>query len=633
MIRLPLVCAALALVWAAPAAAQTPAVVAQSGAATLAAVDRAPDESGRTLELRLQQGPQPDEDVDEQEVVDTPVWPDEVAVLNADLAGNDSSARRILVGGAAPAAAATLDLHFGAARFSVPTVAGDAYRGADAGRIRFFLAELTLPTRSDDEPDTVRLLDAAGRVIGVSTDETPTLLGPVSLGRYGSRRLRAVVRARLAPTPLQPDRVEPELCLVRGFDETCRAPGTRLVVDGESGCGRDAPFVAGFVPDGTRTLIVSLGSGRRVRLRARALPTSLGMPGLYVAGTLPRYEAVRGMRAVDAGARVLARDDEVAAPPGKASCRDSLGDELGDPIVARDFAPHALGTPPGTEVALPYAPGPRLVVREVGDKVCIGFDRLDVDASRCLPPPLSSRITYGGFVTGRIPGRPQRAIGAMVNARVAFVELRLRGGGQLRLPTSAGEGYIGRFRDHVRFVSMPLQPQQVPMDGFVLDAGGRRIGGLVLEPDDERRLARPLTLARAGAARLVAARPIEAGARAAWRRGLRGARVRCRRARSRRVRLPPRRGVGGRGRPLLSSRAGGVRARRPRRPPCRAGATWRRCAPRLHPGAAALARHARALLPHAGAARRRGPRCARPRRWHRHDAAGADRRAVRLPLV
>ena len=487
---------AAALACAAPAGAQT-SVVAQSGSATLSADVRPPDESGRTLELTLRQPAAPDDD--EVERLDTPIWPDEVALINADVAGaGDEPRRRILVGGAVAAGVAAVELQFPSGRTRVATVAG-------AGAIRFFLTEISLPPRGGDDTQLVRLLDAHGRVIGVS-------VGDESMPAIRSARLapglRAVVRPRLVPTPLQPERYENEASASTRAVAESRPTRRCCELNGQT-CGRSDTMIAGFVPDGTRALVVLLGSGRRLRLRARAVPGSLGIPATYVAGRLPLAEAVRGVQAVGAGGRVLARDDRVAAPPGVERCPGAA--QAGYyTIVARDFACARLGTPPGTEIAVAPANGmgPRLVVREVGDRLCVGFDRLDADGRDCEPPPINSRIA----VAASVSGPAQRSVGAVLAGPVAFVDLHLREGGRLRLPTVEGDGYTGRFRGHVRFLLAPLSADQTPLRGDLLDATGRVIGALEIEHDGERRLASGAReLLRAGPARLSAGSVIEPG--------------------------------------------------------------------------------------------------------------------------
>ena len=111
-----------------------------------------------------------------------PVWPDEALIATAFKDGE------VFFGGAVDAAAASVEIEFeGDQVVRVPTLAGEAYTGRNAGRVRFFLGQVT-SVDVDDGPRTIRLLDAGGTVIGVakSPDTERAARGPAA-----SRRRRA----------------------------------------------------------------------------------------------------------------------------------------------------------------------------------------------------------------------------------------------------------------------------------------------------------------------------------------------------------------------------------------------------------------------------------------------------------
>ena len=348
-----------------PPPAPTAATVISAGDATLAVADR--DDGDIRLVVR---GPDGLEDDDDQV---PPLWADEAALAHADRFNPDDT-RRVLTGGAVVAAVAAVELRYRSGSVRVDTVAGEAYRGSHAGRLRFFLTDVTLPAGIGATPDLVRLFDASGKLLGIR------FLGPLpatrslSLLRGGRWQARLIGRPRPAPTPLAPDRLEPEVCVQAGPllrtdfpEELCRGPEPRptaLRLVGEIGCGPRPTRIAGLVPEGTRELVVVLGSGRRVRLRMRRVPAAFAVAATVVAGSVPRAQALREAIARGPGGRVLARA-ALGYPPGHADCGDGSGDQI---TVEVRPQPSATRLPGQVAVAPsgPYVLAPRLVAPRAG---------------------------------------------------------------------------------------------------------------------------------------------------------------------------------------------------------------------------------------------------------------------------
>ena len=270
---------------------------------------------------------------------------------------------------------------------------------------------------------------------------------------------------------------------------TCLDPYETMSLGGRRGCGPVPTTLAGFVPAGTQSLDLRLGSGRTVSLATRA--TAFGRPGRTVAAVLPRGEAVRSATARDAGGRTLARGESLVAPPDR-TCPPDYGYSdwrfYGDAPVPRP------GMPPGTELAaaLPDG-GPRLLVRDSGEALCLGFDQLDLDGGDCSPPPFSAGSSL--FVDPR-----RGTVTGIYAARVAALDLRFRGGGGVRVPALDGVGYTGRYRGAVHFVLTPLPPGKTIIGATLLDAAGRDLGETFVEgpQNDSKLIGPPKTILAAG---------------------------------------------------------------------------------------------------------------------------------------
>ena len=253
------------------------------------------------------------------------------------------------------------------------SIAGERYRGRQAGKVRFFLVAVP----RGKEVALVRMFGADGALLGAVSpeDEGAKLRGPVRLlteRRSGAAmKLSAYTSRVLTPTPLALDRTEERACLrssSRGGSSTfCPAPvlGYVLLLTVTPGCDRLGSMVSGVVGDEVTGVRVRLGSGRRVTLRPRSLPASLAPGPRYVAAVLPAGEAVRSASAVGAVAR-----QELGEPPTDRRCGRSNGGFFA-------FAPDIPESPvlppaPGDQVA-GEADGHRLVVRDAaGDRLCAG---------------------------------------------------------------------------------------------------------------------------------------------------------------------------------------------------------------------------------------------------------------------
>ena len=126
----------------------------------------------------------------------------------------------MFVGGAVSAAAASVEVAFpGGQVVRLPTLAGDAYTGRAAGRVRFFLGEITLTDKADDDPALVRMLDASGTVIGVADDGRGVKRRlQLSQRRAGGTvmRFKTTLTSSLAPLPGAPEHRADESLPQRG---------------------------------------------------------------------------------------------------------------------------------------------------------------------------------------------------------------------------------------------------------------------------------------------------------------------------------------------------------------------------------------------------------------------------------
>jgi hypothetical protein len=435
-----------------------------------------------------------------------PLWADEGLLADTNLPSPDGTTR-ILSGGVVNAAAAAVELTFDNGRtVRYPTVDGSAYQGRQAGRVRFFLGETTVPEADvDDDAVGMRMLDSSGAVVGVAKDRDVEHSIPLMRRSAGGAviRMTATVISQLSPLPGAPAHRSEELCLrtgvneaAKGWDVACQDPEEPMALGGWRGCGRVPSTLAGFLPAGASTLVVRLGSGRLLRLPTLGAP--FGRAGRIVTDVLPRGEAVRSAAALDAAGRRLAATSVELAPPDRRCDRDLETIDLGGWEVASDPPDPRPGLPPGTEVA-GTAAGRQLLVRDSGEDICIGIDQLDLDGSDCSRPPTNSHQDYLLVDPGR------GIVAGLYAAPVSFVDLQFRGGGTQRIPAAAGQAYTGRYKDTVGFAFAPLPAGKTIVGAALRDATGHTIGTAdPVTPGDEDSLIRPpRTLLSEGGARVV----------------------------------------------------------------------------------------------------------------------------------
>jgi hypothetical protein len=198
-------------------------------------------------------------DFTDRESGDPPLWPDEALLVDEHLPSPDGTTR-ILAAGAVNAAAASVELTLeGGQVVRFPTVDGSAYQGRQAGLVRFFLGDATVPSDDiDDDPVRVRLLDASGAVIGVVKD--PDSERSVRLMRRSAGgalvRMNATVISRLAPLPGAPEHRSEQLCLRTGVNESpdgwdvaCQDAEEPMTIGGWRGCGHVPSRLAAPPPD------------------------------------------------------------------------------------------------------------------------------------------------------------------------------------------------------------------------------------------------------------------------------------------------------------------------------------------------------------------------------------------------
>jgi hypothetical protein len=419
----------------------------------------------------------------------------------------ETSDRAAVWFGAVPPNVATAELVFASgARLSAQAVAGPAYRGRFAGRVRFVL----LAAPNLDEPYLMRFLGADGRVVGATGNplapepvlERPTVFAS---GRAGGARWRAqaFVDQQLRGTPLEPDRLERVTCVGltpfrspalggAGFlrAQACADEGplhAAVVPNVATACRPDGSAVAGLVAARIARLVAVLGDGRRQRVDVHALPAGFGGRRAF-AFAEARDTAVRTLEAFDAaGRRVAALPLRVA--PSRMDCGGSASVSF--------FSIFGSG-PLGSDLTPPPGP-PRLLAADDGARLCFSIGRFGPDGADCaLPPqdPFESRVLRQTTSSGTL-------VAGVVSADVAQVRVHLGGGAAVAVPTTPTvPGYTGRYAGAVRFFALPIAH---PRRARVVDpvgAGGRRLG-TVAGPDFAFPPSR--TVLRAGGVRIGAA--------------------------------------------------------------------------------------------------------------------------------
>ena len=342
----------------------------------------------------------------------------------------------------------------------VSTVAGEAYRGPGAGRIRFYLAE-----GPRTPPWLRRLLDAGGRTLAAQERgfERPVLGRPATLAQgRGGIRLRAVRRPRLGATPLDRGRLVEETCLEvvaggRPGGSVCWSPdlpfSDDLEVSPATRCDRlDAPVVTSRR---VRRVEAVLGDGRRARVALADVADDV-LPGtragaLVVNGSV----AIRRVEAFGADGRRLKSLELRQAPPEP--CTEGMSS--GSSFVAF-----------GGEL-----PEPRgslgLRIRDEGARLCLSLGEFTDDRTDCQVPPVDPDLS--SLLVRRAEGRT--LIAGVLAPEIASVELTIDGAPRRVETTGDVPGYGGQYRDASRFVLLELPGR--PKLGAIrfLDAAGREL--------------------------------------------------------------------------------------------------------------------------------------------------------------
>lgn len=370
-------------------------------------------------------------------------------------------------GGVVPAEVARVEV-----RFAVPghdrvrrdsgvaaeTVAGDAYRGPGAGRLRFYLVD-----GRPDSPWLHRYLDAAGTTIGASEIpfDTPVRGRPLTLARgSGGGRLRAVRRLRLAATPLDRGRLIEETCFeIPGRSSSggvCTSPDRPLTqamsTAPNTACDRiSLPVVT---TARVRRVEARLGDGRLARVPLVDVPArfarGLRAGALVVSGPV----AVRSLSGFDAAGRRVALKRLALAPPQP--CGPS-GES------SSSFFVYTVDDPG------PWKGPLEVRARDDGARLCFTLGELRRDGFDCAVPPLEPSSAY--VLLRREGGRALAA--AVLPPEVATVELEVDGVKRRVATTGDVPGYGGQYRDAVRFLNVEL-PRTARLGTFrLLDAQGQ----------------------------------------------------------------------------------------------------------------------------------------------------------------
>ncbi len=458
--RILLVALVLAVLAPTSAAAQQRQVGAQAGGVKLLVADKG-DELCLTLQRSWETGPS---------CVRPPRTPFSPEVQQS---GRQDGP---VVAGVVPASGATVEARHGRdARTRVSTTPG-AYTGRHAAEVRFFAMALR------GEAALLRYYDAGGRMIGASDEsldrfERP-VRGPVILRRSAQSRprwrLTASVLRELDPRPDQPDRMTRRLCtsvtVGNGTTTSCPVAADRpirLAPELERGCGSSPRLLSAVVDARVHRVVVVLGSGRRLSVPTRALPSRLGFGARFVAVTLPRSEAVRHVLAQDDRGRALDRTDLLAAPAGVGCADDGSDGQLSFGLQAETGPTDASSD--ARDLAASTPSGGRLLLGDRGDDLCSAVVLGARRDAFCAGPPLD-------------PGFPNHSV-VRVGSRAVFAgvahpearppELVLDDGARLRPSLQAPGAYAGRYAAHVRVFAVDIPAGRRAVRLITRDAAGR----------------------------------------------------------------------------------------------------------------------------------------------------------------
>jgi hypothetical protein len=312
---------------------------------------------------------------------------------DANISFHEERGRPLLVWGLVAPSVASVEIVFaGRARVAANTTDGAAYRGAHAGRVRFFLLEAP---RGSGGVLYLRLVGSDGSLLAAvdATHGSGATSGrrvEVERGRVGRLpwSLWAFTSRMLVPLPGEEERVVTRTCVglaparrprgayVEGRTRVCDDPDfpTRPAYDALRTCSPIGLQVLGLLPPGVGRLAAVLGDGTRRELPLSRLPAAMGRRrafGLAIA----RDVALRTLVLSEGGhrRRVLG-----GIGPGLADCPDSSTGYL----LGFDLAPPRFGSEP-----------PALKLRDEGTLLC---------ATLGLPGPVAPRsIVTRGLTTRR----------------------------------------------------------------------------------------------------------------------------------------------------------------------------------------------------------------------------------------
>ncbi len=363
---------------------------------------------------------------------------------------------------------------------SGPTMAGEAYRGARAGSVRF--AVVRLPRGAPDDGLRVRALDAGGVVQETLADDEKLVSDRTLLmsGRFGRARwsVSSERASELTPSVVDLDHETASTCVSvstgTAADDSathrCSADlPSEMVPALASGYGEPATadrckptirVVHGILDGAVQRVSVLLGDGSRVTARTAAVP--LRAQVVFVAA-VPASEAVRSVRIepTDGPPRVVT----LAAAPLRVLCATPLAAEevrLDGP----DKLPQVF--PPGPVSTIAATPPVRIADGPAGT-LCLGLGETPFTILGCtsVSPYLSQARRL--FDDDDAP----TAFASALPARVATMRISAAGGAVRDIATIEAEGYAGRYAGLVRFAVAPITGSGELAKVDYLDEAGR----------------------------------------------------------------------------------------------------------------------------------------------------------------
>lgn len=406
---------------------------------------------------------------------------------------------------------------------SALTVAGEAYTGREAGKMRFVLVRLAPQT--PDDGLRVHTSDGAGKLVEVLTSNTDELvLDRRRLFRGRSGRVAWTMVAQrssvLEPSVVDLARETISRCVevkLRAATSASLDFGQAICTDeGPRGsfavttdvvqvqvlerCDADFRLVYGMVANDVRRVTVVLGDGRR---RSAPIVSLRDIPRRAYAIAIAPGDAIRAVTLHPASGRPLSVPRALAPLPVACAAR---GEAFDFPQISleqvKDVPPL---TPAGPVTTIAGSPVVR-VADGSADTLCVASGDRPFTALGCsvvsptfddLPGALNRLLTTGEFVLA-------------VPAEVATVRLTSADRRAARsIPTVAGDGYAGRYAGFVRFVAASGAGIRELPRVELLDAAGK-----ILHEADEKLF---------GTRRLVSARRVAGrmGSPSLWRTTLR----------------------------------------------------------------------------------------------------------------